>query len=98
MATPGYGQGRDVDAVQATVALGPQAVRRLRDADPHLAQLPQEHVHVVGPGVDHHHVTAGQADGGQEGGGHHPVRDHPVAGGVKLLDPLDLDASTSRLR
>ena len=47
---------------------------------------------MVGPGVGDRDLAARHADGGQIGGGDHPVGDDRVVGGLERLHALDLNA------
>ena len=53
----------------------------VRDAHAHLAELAEEHVHVVGPGAVEVDLAAGDRRGGQERGRLDPVGDDAVVHG-----------------
>ena len=47
---------------------------------------------MIGPGVGDRDLAARHADGGQVGGGDHPVGDDRMVGGRSDFDALDLNA------
>ena len=53
---------------------------------------------MVGAGVLDDDLSAGHADGGEQGGRHHPVGDDPVrlSAGSELIDAVDLDVRRPR--
>ena len=80
----GVRQGGHVGGGEALRCRGPDAVGVGDDVHAHLGQLADEHGHVVGHCVAQEHRPAAHAHSGQVGSGLDAVRDHPVAGLVRM--------------
>ena len=72
---------------------GPDAVGVGRGAQPHVAQLLHEHVHVLRAGLLEDELSAGHAQGGEERRRLEPVGDHLVVDRVERRHPVDGDGA-----
>ncbi len=82
---------RDVGGMQTVWRHGPQPVGRRRDAHAHLAELVDEHVHVIGPCAVDGDLAPGDTDRREEGGRFDAVGDDHMVDRVQRLDTFDGD-------
>ena len=92
----GVGKRGDINRPKPAGALRPDALARGRDAHPHVAELLDDHVHVVGAGALDDDLTAGRAHCSKKRARLDAIGNNGVFDGVQLVDALDLDGRRPR--